>query len=175
MMRQQDRQRKQARTLIVDFRQPAGQGFSAILGDQGYEVATAFSGEEAVAKAAQFFPDLLLSEVCMDPMGGVAAATRIANLLPDWRVLFLSGSASMADIFIAAPKHLAYSFTNTPLHPPDLLNSVAYMLSAVSTVDESTCVDTRHKSKPRGAGTIPADIDPGIGKSAMETELASSL
>lgn len=175
MMRKQDRKRKQAKILIVDTRQPAGQGFSAILGDQGYEVATAFSGEEAVAKAAHFFPDLLLSEACMDPMGGVAAATRIANLLPDCRVLFLSDSASMAGIFGAAPKHLAYSFTKTPVHPPDLLNSVAYMLSAVSTVDESTCVDTGRKTKPRGAGTIPADIGPSIGKSAMGTGLASSI
>jgi len=174
MMRQQDRQRKQARILIVDFRQPAGQGFSAILGDQGYEVATDFNGEEAVAKAAHFFSGLMLSEVCMDPMGGIAAATRIANLLPDFRVLFLSGSAPTADIFIAAPKHLVYSFTNTPLHSQDLLNCMPDMLPAFSTVDESTCVDTGHKTKPRGAGTIPADIDPSIGKSAMKTELMSS-
>lgn len=158
----------------MDLRQPAGQGFSAILGDQGHEVATACNGEEAVAKAAHFFPDLLLSEVCMDPIGGIAAATRIANLLPDCRVLFLSGSASMADVFSAAPEHLAYSVTNTPQRPQDLQNCVAYMPSAAGTVDQSTCVDTGRKTKLWGTGTMPADINPSIGKSAIETELASS-
>jgi CheY-like chemotaxis protein len=60
---------------------------SALLQKRGYEVATAFSGKEAVAKAAEFFPDLLLSDVNMEAKNGLRAVAQITANLPDCKVL----------------------------------------------------------------------------------------
>jgi CheY-like chemotaxis protein len=110
---------------------------SEILAEQGYKVATAFSGEESVAQALSFLPDLLILDVCMGKMSGVKAATAIATLLPECKVLFLSGLASMSDVAKSAPKGLVYSFTPKPMHPLDLLNAIAYMVPARSMMYDS--------------------------------------
>ncbi len=131
-MRAWNGNKRQARILVVDGNKTIAQALSAILQEQGYEVATAFGGEAAIAKAAGFLPDLLLSDVSMGAMNGIEAATRITAKLPDCKVLFLSGHASMADVVSAAPEGLVYSFASKPIHPLDLLNAIAYMLPAAN-------------------------------------------
>ena len=126
----------QARILVVDDDKMVALTLSAILQEQGYEVATAFNGKEAIVKAATFFPDLLLSDVNMGAMNGVEAATRITAKLPDCRVLFLSGHASMSDVLDSAPRRLVFSFMSKPVHTLELLNAIAYQLSAINTSDD---------------------------------------
>ena len=144
-MRKLHGKKRQARILVLDDDRTIALTLTDILTEQGYEVATVFSGERALVKAAEFIPDLLVSDVCMDGMNGVEAAIRITALLPGCRVLFLSGLASMAEVLNAAPKRLVYSFTSKPLHSRDFLNAVAYMLPAMSATDDSvkTAVEPR--------------------------------
>jgi CheY-like chemotaxis protein len=135
MMRKRYGNKWQARILVVDDNKTIGQTLSAILQERGYEVATAFSGEEAVAKADGFLPDLLVSDIFMSGMDGIEAATRITAKLPDCRVLFLSGHATMSDVLNTAPERLVYSFASKPVHPLDLINAIAYMLPATNTLN----------------------------------------
>ena len=123
--------RKKPRVLVVDEDQMTTRMFGEILQKNGYEVATALSGEQAVARAAHFAPDLLVSDVGAVAMAGIKAATRIAEMIPGCRVLLLSCHASMSDVSAAVPQRLVYSFTSKPLHPLDLLNVIAYMLPCV--------------------------------------------
>jgi CheY-like chemotaxis protein len=132
MMRTWNGNKRLARILVVDDNKTIAQTLSAILQEKGYEVAAAFSGEAAVAKADGFLPDLLLSDVNMGRMNGIEAATRITAKLPDCRVLFLSGHISMAEVMSAAPEGLVYSFASKPIHPLDLLSAIAYMLPAAN-------------------------------------------
>jgi CheY-like chemotaxis protein len=127
---------RSARILVVDDEQIIALALAAILEKNGYDVEKAFSGDEAVAKAADFNPDLLLSDVSMGTMTGIEAATQITAKLPRCRVLFLSGHASKADIAEAAPKRMVYSFASKPLHPADLLSALAYMLSGFNATDD---------------------------------------
>lgn len=131
-MRTWNGNKRLARILVVDDNKTIAQTLSAILQEKGYEVAAAFSGEAAVAKADGFLPDLLLSDVNMGRMNGIEAATRITAKLPDCRVLFLSGHISMAEVMSAAPEGLVYSFASKPIHPLDLLSAIAYMLPAAN-------------------------------------------
>ena len=135
-MRKRCGNKRQARILVVDDDRTIALTLSEILVERGYKVATAFSGEEAIAQASGFFPDLLLSEVCMDAVNGVEAAATIKAMLPGCRVLLLSGLASASDAMNAAPERLVYSFMSKPLHPLDLLNAIAYMLPTVSTAHD---------------------------------------
>lgn len=72
----------------------------------------------------------MLSDVHLGAMNGVQAATRITAKLPNCRVLFLSGRASMEDLLIDAPRRLVCSFISKPPNLLDLLNAIAYMLPA---------------------------------------------
>ena len=129
-----------ARILVADWEHVNALTLSAIMERMGYEVATAFSGEEAVQVAACFAPDLLVTEVRMGKISGVEAATQIKAMLPSCKILFLSGDATISDISRSAPASLVYSFTTKPVHPQDLLNSIAYM---VSTDDSPGDADVR--------------------------------
>lgn len=124
---------RQARILVVDDDLTIALTLGEILEEQGYEVAIAFSGEQAVAEAADLIPDLLISDVCMGELNGVEAATAITAMLPDCKVLFLSGIASMSDVMSAAPARLVYSFMSKPMRSLNLLNAIAYMLPNSST------------------------------------------
>jgi DNA-binding response OmpR family regulator len=96
----------------------------------GFKTAVAFNGKEAVEKAETFRPDLLVTEAYLGRLSGIHAAARITVALPDCKVLFLSGEASDADIARGAPQGLIYSYSPKPIHPLNLLNAVAYLLSA---------------------------------------------
>jgi DNA-binding NtrC family response regulator len=135
-MRKLHDNKRQVRILVLDDDRTVALALSEILAEQGYEVATVFSGEKALMKAAEFSPDLLISDVCMDGMNGVEAAIRITAMLPGCKVLFVSGLASMAEVLNAAPKRLVFSFMSKPLHSLDFLSAVAYMFSAVSTAGD---------------------------------------
>lgn len=134
----------QARILVADWDQPHALALAAIVRRMGYEVAIAFSGEEAVELAPAFVPDLLITEVCMGGLDGIAAAAQITATLPDCRVLFLPGETSIEEIFHTAPEQLVYSFTPKPVHPLDLLNAIAYMLSAEWSTDDPAAMAAEH-------------------------------
>ncbi|MGA8729001.1 MAG: response regulator [Terracidiphilus sp.] len=121
----------QSRILVVDDNQVIALTLGAILEEAGYEVASAFSGEEAIERAEAFLPKLLLSDISMRPMNGIEAAVQITAKLPDCRVLFLSGNPSIADCSEAPPpERLVYSFLSKPTPVPDLLSAIACMLPA---------------------------------------------
>lgn len=127
---------RQAKILVVDNEHKIALGLCAILQNQGYAVATAFSGEDAVAVAAGFTPDLLVSDVRVGDASGVKIATQITAMVPHCSVLFLSSLASMSDVLKVAPKRLVYSFVSKPLRVLDLFNAIAYQLPAVSTFED---------------------------------------
>jgi CheY-like chemotaxis protein len=139
----------QPRILVADWDRTNACTLSAILNRAGYEVATAFDGEEAVAKAVSFTPDLFITEPFMGRLSGIDAATAITAALTACRMLFLSGDASSAEISMAAPKHLVYSFISNPVPPLDLLNAVAYMLPAKNSFGD-----------PAAMGALDDTIDP---------------
>jgi CheY-like chemotaxis protein len=130
--------------LVVDDDQIIAITMSAILRDEGYEVATAFSGEEAVEKAKAFSPDLLLSDIWMDSMNGVEAASRIATKLPSLKILFVSGDATMLDVLNVFPKRIVYSLMLKPARVPDLLNAIAYMLPTIEAPTSEVTLDSMH-------------------------------
>jgi DNA-binding NarL/FixJ family response regulator len=64
-------------------------------------VAEAKDGEEAIAKAAELAPDVVLLDVRMPRMDGIEAARRIRELLPSTKVLMLTVSDEEDDLYEA--------------------------------------------------------------------------
>lgn len=121
---------RRARILVVDDQQLLATTLSTILADAGYDTATAFSGEEAVAVAPGFNPDCLLTDVSMPGIDGIKAAIDILNGLPQCRVLLISGHAATKDLLRAAiADGHNFEVLAKPVHPTELLAKVTEILA----------------------------------------------
>lgn len=88
----------QPKLLIVDDDPSLATPICLLLKDRGYEVAVAFSGEEAVGVAAWYAPDILISDVQMGALNGVDAAREIVARLPLCQVLLASGNGDSSKL-----------------------------------------------------------------------------
>jgi DNA-binding NarL/FixJ family response regulator len=70
-------------------------------------VGEATDGLEAVEKAQELQPDLVLLDIGMPRMNGIAAAKRVTNVAPKSKVLFVSieGSADFIEAALSTGAH----------------------------------------------------------------------
>jgi DNA-binding NarL/FixJ family response regulator len=81
-----------ARVLIVDDHEGWRRGVSSTLRTRRWQVVgEASDGVEAVQKASELRPDLILLDIQLPGMTGLEAATKILASCPSSRILFLSG------------------------------------------------------------------------------------
>jgi two-component system NarL family response regulator len=87
--------------LICDDHPLFRQGLRAALeAEAGIGVAgEAESAEDAVAKAQDLLPDVVLMDLKMEKAGGVAATTQIKESIPTAKVLILTASEDEADLY----------------------------------------------------------------------------
>jgi DNA-binding NarL/FixJ family response regulator len=85
-------QNQTLRILIADDHDLLRRGAKALLQSHaGWEVCgEAATGREAVAKAEELKPDIVILDICMPDLNGVDAAKRIRKALPDTEILILS-------------------------------------------------------------------------------------
>ncbi|PZG21287.1 DNA-binding response regulator [Micromonospora craterilacus] len=93
----------QIRVLLVDDHAPFRAGLRALLATSpDIEVCgEAASGEEALAVLARLQPDVVLLDLTMPGMGGIAATERLVRMSPHVRVLILSMADDDDSVFAA--------------------------------------------------------------------------
>ncbi|MDD5563078.1 MAG: PAS domain S-box protein [Thermoanaerobaculaceae bacterium] len=82
---------KGERVLIVEDEAGAREGLAEILAMLGYEVATAASAEETVARCAARPFDLLLTDMMLPGRSGIELASDLKARCPGLRVILMSG------------------------------------------------------------------------------------
>jgi len=89
--------------LLVDDHALFREGLAALLSTQeGIEiVGEAASGEEALEKARELLPDVILMDILMPGMGGLDATRKIKEEMPHTRVVILTVSEEDEDLFEA--------------------------------------------------------------------------
>ncbi len=95
---------------------------------EGYEVATAGDGEEALATARADRPDVVVSDIMMPRLDGfaLAAALRADPDLSGVPIMLLSAKAQNADV--DAGLEIADDYVTKPFDPLELLDRVAALL-----------------------------------------------
>ena len=76
--------------LIVDDIKNTRQAISLCLRLHGYQTVEAMHGKEALSKVSQYDIGLVLMDLVMPEMGGIAAAGRIREKYADMPVIFMS-------------------------------------------------------------------------------------
>ena len=90
----------QVRVLIADDQRLFAEALEAILTTDGRiaVVGRAANGEEAVALARDDRPDVVLMDIAMPVLDGIAATEAIGVEAPETRVVVLTGSAATQDV-----------------------------------------------------------------------------
>lgn len=110
------------RVLVVDDELLIARTVTSILNANGFEALEAFSGEDALEKARQMQPDIVLTDVLMPRMTGVELGMRLRDELPNARILLFSGQAATSELMRRAQEQ-GYHFElfPKPIHPDDLI------------------------------------------------------
>jgi CheY-like chemotaxis protein len=91
------------RILVVDDEQDIRRTLERLLRDSGYVVESVGNGAEALERAGQQAPDLLLLDYAMPGMNGLDVATAVRRQHPQLPILFMSGFADTKALEAALP------------------------------------------------------------------------
>ncbi|MBI3592993.1 MAG: response regulator, partial [Nitrospirae bacterium] len=77
--------------LIVDDEEGIRESLSGIFEDEGYDVLTAASGEDALTVIKEQLPDIILLDVWLPEMDGLETLSKIKEISNDVPVIMISG------------------------------------------------------------------------------------
>jgi two-component system response regulator GlrR len=127
------------RILLVDDDKDLLHLISMRLGASGYSVATAESGESALASMAVSPPDLVITDLRMEGMDGLALFDAIHREAPALPVVILTAHGTIPEA-VAATRRGVFGFLTKPFDPKVLLDTVSTALrlsGAPAGTDES--------------------------------------
>ncbi|HEV8456845.1 MAG TPA: response regulator [Methylomirabilota bacterium] len=127
---------RRARILVVDDEPPMVQMLTDFLGEQGFEVASAQSGVQALARLAQQPADVVLLDVRMPELDGIDVLRRIRENYPRIGILMVSGND---DVELAKETITlgAVDFVLKPVDFPYLMRAIDKILAAAAAADEA--------------------------------------
>jgi two-component system, NtrC family, nitrogen regulation response regulator NtrX len=103
-----------SRILIVDDEAGVRGSLGAVLRDEGYEVELAESGEACLEAVARRAPDLILLDIWLPGLDGIATLERLRERRVESQVIMISGHASV-EAAVRATKLGAFDFIEKPL------------------------------------------------------------
>ncbi|MBI5196324.1 MAG: sigma-54-dependent Fis family transcriptional regulator [Nitrospirae bacterium] len=115
--------------LVVDDEKGVCYSFKRILGSHGYDVITALSGHEAVEKAGNEHPNLVIMDVTMPDIGGLETLKRLKSHNPNLTVIIMT-AYSTSEKAITAMKYGAYDFITKPVDNAQLISLVEKAIAA---------------------------------------------
>lgn len=88
--------RKMAKILVIDDEEAVRFTVSEVLVRAGYDVETACDGKEGIKKLGDFGADLVITDVIMPGVDGVAVLNYVRSELRGTPVIVISGGGSVA-------------------------------------------------------------------------------
>jgi len=141
-----------ARILIADDEPDSRKALAELLGRWGHSVQEAADGAEALRRALQRQPDLVITDLVMPGMDGLWLLRAVREELGDVPVIVLTGRGTI-DTAVEAIREGAYDFLEKPVDPSRLNVLVNRVVEKMATLQEVAAL--RHSLRQKGAeGTV---------------------
>ena len=111
------------KVLIVDDEERVVQSIAGVLEDEGFRVAKARSGEEAIRIFQEDEPDVTLLDIWMPGVDGIEVLKKLKWISSDCQVIMISGHATISTAMTAV-KLGAFDFIEKPLSLDLLLMTI---------------------------------------------------
>ena len=151
------------RVLVADDHTVVRKGLTALLSAEKYGVEVigeASNGDEAVQKAEQLEPDVILMDLVMPGKSGIEAIVEIRQLQPHARIVVLTSYAD-DDNVIEAIQAGAYGFLLKDTSPDELVQTIHSVYADKLTIpQELTRVLLSGKIVEQEHGTSKKDLTP---------------
>ena len=108
-----------ARILIVDDEETTRELFAELLQRWDYDVDQTADGHEALKIAAETHPDVIISDLVMPKLDGLALVRALREEQPDTPVVIITGKGTI-DAAVEAVREGVFDFVEKPLDPARL-------------------------------------------------------
>ncbi len=112
------------RILVVDDEENARVALAKILSREGYEVATAGNGYEALNFLRNKEVDLIITDINMPEMNGISFLRELNQSHPSCNVIMITAHAEV-ETYMEAMNLGAFEYINKPLNVEDLKKIIA--------------------------------------------------
>jgi two-component system nitrogen regulation response regulator NtrX len=114
--------------LIIDDEENIRKTLAGVLADEGYEIATAASGQEGLDLLQEAQPSIVMLDISMEPgIDGIETLRRIKEMRPELPVIMITGHGEI-ETAVKTIKMGAYDFIQKPLALEQVLLSVRHGL-----------------------------------------------
>ena len=117
-----------AKVLLVDDAAFMRMRCAKLLTGEGFEVAEAATGREALTKYEDYQPDLVLMDITMPEMDGIAATRAIKEKHPDAVIIMVSAMGQQSMV-IEAIKAGARNFVVKPYEADRILEAIRQVIN----------------------------------------------
>ena len=121
---------QKGKILIADDEQKITAGLSAVLGDEGYDVAVAHDGEQALRMLQEDYYGVVLADLMMPNLDGIALLKAMQGSDIATECIIVTGKATV-DSAIEAMRHGAYDYVEKPLDSEKLTRLKALIPKAI--------------------------------------------
>lgn len=143
-----------ASILIVDDEEGIRTSLRSILEDEGYEVAVAANGLEALKIYGTDPPDLMILDIWMPEMDGLETLRRVKEFVPTTQVMMISGHGSI-ETAVKAIKLGAYDYIEKPLSLENVTFRVKQALEQYRLAQENRVLRSKVQRKFELVGQSP--------------------
>ncbi|HKP55468.1 MAG TPA: sigma-54 dependent transcriptional regulator [Polyangiales bacterium] len=148
---------RSGRILVVDDEANARGALAELLREEGYSVETAADGFKALPKLEEFAPDLLLTDLKMPGLDGIALMRKARDFDPDLAVVVMTAFGAV-DTAVSAMRQGAADYLTKPLNLEELTLSIERTLERRRLLRETGQLRERLSERDR--------IDSIVGSSA---------
>ena len=115
--------RRKARILVVDDDPGLLRLLTIRLRAENYEVEAVESAAQALAATSRFRPDLVISDLRMEPVDGIGLLKELQNRWPGLKVILLTAHGTIPDA-VQATQMGAFGFLTKPVDKQELLDQI---------------------------------------------------
>ena len=126
--------KRKARILVVDDDPGLLRLLTIRLRAENYEVEAVESGAQALASTSRFRPDLVISDLRMEPMDGIGLLKELQNRWPGLKVILLTAHGTIPDA-VQATQMGAFGFLTKPVDKQELLDQIQRALKVSGFLD----------------------------------------